>query len=75
MQSGTNVIHAEHVFKLFRSLPSDFQKMSIVRQREIMRDMIYKIEVAEDGIHVLYYTGPKDVQISKDPSGLSWPGF
>ena len=65
----SNVIQAEQVFKLFRHFQADFPSQTIVRQRELMREVVYKVRVEEDGVHVLYYSAPNEELIKKDPAG------
>lgn len=68
-RAHSSVIHAEQAFKLFRHFQSDFPSQTIVRQRELLREVVYRIRIQEDGVHVLYYSAPQEELIQKDPAG------
>jgi site-specific DNA recombinase len=63
---GAKVINMEHVFKVFRLFNRDFPKRPAHEQREILRSVIQKIVVQENGIRVFYFGSPNDDKVAAD---------
>lgn len=56
-----NVIDMEYVFDLFKLLNgAKFLKASAHEQREIIKEVVHRITIDKDGIHLVYYGSQKD---------------
>ena len=62
------VIDLEQVSRLFRVFQRDFDKRPPHQQRDLLREVVQKVTVHEDGLGIYYYTGPSDeVSLSSSP--------
>jgi len=59
-KGGGKVINTEHVFRVFRLFQRDFPTRPAHEQREILRSVVSKVVVQENGLRVFYYGSPRD---------------
>ena len=69
-----SVIDIEQAFRLFRYSREDFDGLQVSRQRELLREVVSKITVTEDGIRVVYFGAPKEETLNLNPAGESPAG-
>ena len=58
-----NVISTEHVFRVFKWFQRDFPTRPAHEQREILRSVVSRVIVTENGIRLKYYGSPRDEKL------------
>lgn len=65
------VINMEHVFRIFRAFERGFAERPVHEQRELIKDVVKRVTVTQDGLLVHYYSGPKEeITLGSQPSEL-----
>ncbi len=64
-RNGGTVVRMEHAFKLFGCFRKGFEELPPNRQRELLRDVLYKLVVTREGVKMLYYWSPQEDLLGK----------
>ncbi len=59
-RKGGKVINTEHLFRVFRLFQRDFATRPAHEQREVLRSVISRLVVQENGVRVFYYGTPRE---------------
>ncbi len=68
-RKGGKLINTEHIFRVFRLFQRDFATRPAHEQREVLRSVVSKVVIQENGVRVFYYGSPNDDKVLEESTG------